>query len=119
MRDREQLQRGFDILTNDKLTGGLAKREATNYMREPSKVWDKLNSDAGQGEPAAKGLLEQHKAQSTNQGTCDLSRTNFQTRSRRMTKGIDQIAPAQEVCDSKPPMSHASSKHSQSKKSAH
>ena len=32
MRVKEEINRGFDILTNGGLQGGLAKLEATNYM---------------------------------------------------------------------------------------
>mmetsp|Transcript_29804 Transcript_29804/g.36990 ORF Transcript_29804/g.36990 Transcript_29804/m.36990 type:complete len:110 (+) Transcript_29804:810-1139(+) len=43
-RVAEELGRGFDILTNDKLQGGLAKIEATQYMRDVPKVWDQIQT---------------------------------------------------------------------------
>jgi len=43
-RVAEQLNRGFDILTNDQLQGGLAKIEATEFMRDAPKVWDQICS---------------------------------------------------------------------------
>ena len=44
MRVREELDRGFDIVTNDQLKGGLANMSATNYMKKDDGVWSKLNS---------------------------------------------------------------------------
>ena len=40
VRVAEELGRGFDILTNDKLAGGLAKIDATDYMTDRPKAWD-------------------------------------------------------------------------------
>jgi len=39
-RVAEELNRGFDILTNDQLRGGLAQIEATEFMKNKPKVWD-------------------------------------------------------------------------------
>jgi hypothetical protein len=59
MRDREQLQRGFDILTNDHLSGGLAKRDATQFMQKPQPIWKRLESaTAKEEEPIPKGLMD-------------------------------------------------------------
>lgn len=34
-RVKEEHERGFDIMTNGKLTGGLAKLDATEYIKKP------------------------------------------------------------------------------------
>ena len=39
----EEVGRGFDILTNGELRGGLAKIEATNYMKQQPKAWDRIS----------------------------------------------------------------------------
>lgn len=43
MRVQEELSRGFDILTNGELRGGLAKIEATTYMQKAPKIWDQIS----------------------------------------------------------------------------
>ena len=41
-RVAEELNRGFDILTNGNLRGGLAKMHSTGFMKVPTKAWDKI-----------------------------------------------------------------------------
>ena len=43
-RVAEEHGRGFDIVTNNHLQGGLAKLEATSYMQEAPRVWDQIRS---------------------------------------------------------------------------
>ena len=43
-RVAEEKARGFDIIANERLQGGLAKMEATEYMRDAPKVWDQICS---------------------------------------------------------------------------
>lgn len=43
MRVSEELNRGFDILTNGGLRGGLAQLNATSFMKQQPRVWDKIN----------------------------------------------------------------------------
>ena len=50
MRVAEEINRGFDILTNGQLRGGLAKIDATCFMQQQPKVWDKITPrNAAQG----------------------------------------------------------------------
>ena len=58
MRVQEELGRGFDILTNGNLRGGLAKLEATTYMQKAPKVWDQIGpktTDGGMANTSAFG----------------------------------------------------------------
>ena len=57
MRVAEELNRGFDILTNGDLRGGLANIESTNFMQAAPKVWDRISprKDAGSVENAPSG----------------------------------------------------------------
>lgn len=41
-RVAEEISRGFDILTNGNLRGGLAKIDATTFMQSEPKVWDRI-----------------------------------------------------------------------------
>ena len=41
-RVQEEEGRGFDIIANEKLQGGLAQMEATEFMRGAPKVWDQI-----------------------------------------------------------------------------
>jgi len=41
-RVAEELNRGFDILTNGGLRGGLAKMQATGFMQQAPKAWDRI-----------------------------------------------------------------------------
>jgi|LakMenEpi03Oct11_1017367.scaffolds.fasta_scaffold02815_4 hypothetical protein len=52
-RVQEEVDRGFNILTNGELNGGLAKLEATKYMKPPIGVWQKLNSPETKGSKKA------------------------------------------------------------------
>ena len=46
-RVAEELNRGFDILTNGGLQGGLAQINATNYMKQAPKAWDRISPKNG------------------------------------------------------------------------
>ncbi len=46
-RVAEEINRGFDILTNDKLQGGLAQIEASAYMKQAPRAWDSISPLAG------------------------------------------------------------------------
>lgn len=41
-RVEEELNRGFDIINNDKMKGGLANIDKTEYMKKPINTWTKL-----------------------------------------------------------------------------
>lgn len=41
-RVAEELNRGFDILTNGGLRGGLAKMHSTGFMKQQPKAWDRI-----------------------------------------------------------------------------
>lgn len=41
-RVEEELNRGFDIINNDKVSGGLAQIEKTEYMKKPINTWTRL-----------------------------------------------------------------------------
>ena len=43
-RVAEEEGRGFDIIANEKLQGGLAKMEATEFMQNAPRVWDQICS---------------------------------------------------------------------------
>ena len=52
-RVAEELNRGFDILTNGSLRGGLAKMNSTGFMQQQAKTWDKIVTPRGaDGNPA-------------------------------------------------------------------
>ena len=53
----EELNRGFDILTNGDLRGGLAKIDATGFMKEAPKVWERISprKDEGCGKDTPSG----------------------------------------------------------------
>ena len=59
MRVAEEINRGFDILTNGNLQGGLAKIQVTNYMQPKTKAWDllspKLAGETASGNAGAEG----------------------------------------------------------------
>lgn len=46
MRVNEEITRGFDILTNSHLQGGLAQIEATQFMQKAPKAWDRITPRA-------------------------------------------------------------------------
>ena len=54
-RVAEELNRGFDILTNGELRGGLAKMRATSFMQQQPKAWDKIGA-LQNTEPAETGI---------------------------------------------------------------
>ena len=58
-RVKEEVNRGFNILTNGDLHAGLSKLESTKYMKPPIGVWQKLNS------PETKGRKETEVKQAT------------------------------------------------------
>lgn len=41
-RVKEEHERGFDIFTNGKLTGGLANLHKTDYIKKPNTQWDRI-----------------------------------------------------------------------------
>lgn len=45
-RVAEELNRGFDILTNGELQGGLAKIDATGFMAQKPRVWEAISPRA-------------------------------------------------------------------------
>lgn len=53
MRVKEEIDRGFDIVTNGDLRGGLAKIEATSYMQKQPTAWQQLSPKAQQSEKVA------------------------------------------------------------------
>ena len=62
-RVAEELSRGFDILTNGDLRGGLAKIEATGYMKQAPKAWDRISPtarDNKEGGAAADMTQQEH-----------------------------------------------------------
>lgn len=42
-RVKEEVDRGYNIMNNGDLAGGLAKLEATKYMKPPTGLWEKLS----------------------------------------------------------------------------
>lgn len=81
MRVAEELNRGFDILTNGGLRGGLAKIEATNFMQKPPKPWDMITPRAGDNEVAANVEVAQ-------KALVDFQATSFDRRSRRLNTNM-------------------------------
>lgn len=45
-RIKDEVTRGFDILTNGDLSGGIAKLDSTKYMKPPVPVWQQLSPRA-------------------------------------------------------------------------
>jgi hypothetical protein len=81
MRVAEELNRGFDILTNGGLRGGLAKIEATNFMQKPPKPWDMITPRGGDNEVAANVEVAQ-------KALVDFQATSFDRRSRRLNTNM-------------------------------
>lgn len=41
-RVEEEVNRGFDIINNGKVTGGLAQMDKSEYMKKPINTWTRL-----------------------------------------------------------------------------
>jgi hypothetical protein len=80
-RVKEQHQRGFDIMTNGELTGGLAKLDATEYIKKAEPSWSRIQPKT----EAAK------QASSHSQRQVELTTTQFANRNTRC--GITAAAP--------------------------
>lgn len=105
MRVREEIERGFDIITNDaELKSGLSKMGATAFMKKNPSTWDKLASaSASQGFNSTQAV-----GTAAEQKTVELTATRFNTRSKRLNtnaaKEPVQVAAATPV-DKAPPSS--------------
>lgn len=55
-RVQEEAERGFNIITNGELQGGLARMDATKFMKPPVPVWQKLSPNAKNAEKIQVGL---------------------------------------------------------------
>ena len=53
MRVAEEINRGFDVITNGDLRGGLAQINATNFMQQQPKAWDRISPKNEQNENGA------------------------------------------------------------------
>jgi len=80
-RVKEQHERGFDIMTNGQLTGGLAKLDATEYIKKAEPSWSKIQPKPEQA--------KQNSAHSNRQ--VELTTTQFADRNTRC--GIPAAAP--------------------------
>ena len=83
-RVAEEINRGFDVITNGELRGGLAQINATNFMQQQPKAWDKISprnmSSMNQGEGGAA---------SGQQSTFDFQGgSNFDRRSKRINRSM-------------------------------
>ena len=90
MRVAEELNRGFDILTNGHLRGGLAKIEATNFMQEKPKVWNQISPRNQEDAGAAQASQASHL-------NVDFNNINFERRSKRLNTNLaptPQAAPS-------------------------
>lgn len=81
MRLAEELNRGFDILSNGELKGGLARLESHNYMQKPPKPWDKISPKAANNEGAANVEVAQ-------KNLLDFQAITFDRRSRRLNTNM-------------------------------
>ena len=98
MRVAEEINRGFDILTNDQLRGGLAQIEATTYMKPRPKAWDSI-SPLGNGAPKVNA---ENQAEALNM---EFQKSNFERRSRRLNTNLARTgpeAPVDEKSSAKP-----------------
>jgi len=106
MRVREEIERGFDIITNDaELKSGLAKMEATSFMKKAPGAWDKLAT-------ANESLASTHSVGLGNPQAAkppvELTATRFNTRSKRLnTNAAKEPVPAAscQMADKLPPSS--------------
>ena len=53
-RVKEQHERGFDIMTNGQLTGGLAKLDATEYIKKAEPSWSRIQPKSEQAKQVSK-----------------------------------------------------------------
>ena len=122
MRVAEELNRGFDILTNGQLRGGLAQINATSYMKEPPKVWDRITPS---GDKQA-NIFSANEASASGPIDLEFAAQNFDRRSKRLNTNMARNMPAntqpaavesgsQVASSAKPPASKASSKISSAK----
>ena len=80
-RVAEEINRGFDILTNGQLRGGLAKIEATTYMKSQPKVWDRITPSNAQAAQLAESAA-------ANEMSLDFEAKSFERRSRRLNTNM-------------------------------
>lgn len=80
-RVAEEINRGFDILTNGELRGGLAKIDATDFMKVQPKVWDKITPRN------ASGMQNAESAQA-NEMNLEFEAKTFERRSRRLNTNM-------------------------------
>lgn len=104
-RVAEELNRGFDILTNNELRGGLAQIEATEYMKSAPKVWDQICSKTQD-----KGF-EMSGPMSSNSNV-DFHATQFASRSRRLSTHVGPEATKAAALETKPAEYNSSSRRS-------
>ena len=86
-RVAEEINRGFDILTNDGLRGGLAQIEATTYMKQAPKAWDAISPLAAQNQNEITQFGQDNNL------NLDFQTTNFERRSRRLNTNLARTGP--------------------------
>ena len=94
MRVREEIERGFDILSNGNLQAGLSKMNATDYMQKQNPAWTRLNpSGTATIQPSGETAVA---TTTNNTGTqnVDFNANRFATRSKRLNTNLAK-APAQ------------------------
>jgi hypothetical protein len=101
-RVQEEVERGFNIITNGELPGGLTKLDSTKYMKPKVAVWEKLSPKAAAKEKATETPVS-HVMPAAELSGCD-----FKTRSRRISQPPINVAKPQEYTAK--PQSHASVK---------
>jgi hypothetical protein len=109
-RVAEEVDRGFNIITNGELPPGLSNLENTKYMKPHVGVWEKMGHQPDQSKPASN-----HSAK---ENTFEISGYDVKTRSRRYA----QLSPTHAAAvapTSLAPASHAASLPSKSNASAH
>ena len=91
-RIAEEHGRGFDILTNDKLQGGLAKVDATQYMKNAPKIWDHIQAKTTDN---GFGVTATNATPLADASGLDFHATRFETRSRRLNTNMARTNPDQ------------------------
>ena len=98
MRVREEVERGFDILSNAELKVGLAQMNATQFMKKQEAAWNRLNPNTSTTEQIIKGA---DTVVSNADSNIDFNANRFATRSKRLNtnlaKAPSQIPPPQPI----------------------
>ena len=106
-RVAEELSRGFDILTNGELRGGLAQMHQTGFMQTKPRVWDKIETERTftEASAASSRQMQQDCKQSDELPMIDFKATsnNFQRRSRRLNTNISRNTPDVRTSQQLPP----------------